>query len=200
MSKVPKQRKLTVVAAALAALCLITMTVAAKYIKSSGVLSGVFTPSPYGHPTVVENVITDPSDGFKYKTGVAVQTDDTAYAVYVRLALVISWKDDNGDVYGEQPFQDTDYTLVYNTDDWRYDSAGGYYYCTTPVESGALSPAFIDADEDQMLKQIKAGPEGYTLHVEILAQTIQAVGMTDVGTPVEPAIYDAWGVDPAVFN
>ena len=38
------------------------MTVAAKYIKSSGVLSGVFTPSPYGHPTVVENVITDPSD------------------------------------------------------------------------------------------------------------------------------------------
>ena len=111
MSKVPKQRKLTVVAAALAALCLITMTVAAKYITSSGVLSGVFTPSPYGHPTVVENVITDPSDGFKYKTGVAVQTDDTAYAVYVRLALVISWKDDNGDVYGEQPFQDTDYTL-----------------------------------------------------------------------------------------
>ena len=200
MSKVPKQNKTAVIAAALTALCLITMTVAAKYIKASNVLSGAFIPSPYGAPSVAETVITDPLDGFKYKTDVAVQADDTDYAVYVRLALIISWKDSAGDVYGEQPFSGTDYTLVYNTDDWLYDSVSGYYYCTSPVESGALSPAFMDADEGQMLKQIKTGPEGYTLNVEILAQTVQAVGTTDAGTPIEPAIYDAWGIDPEIFS
>ena len=196
----PKQRKWLIAATALVLACLVTLAVAAKYIKASNVLSNAFVPSPYGNPSIEEDLLMDDADGFQYKTNVAVQTDATDYAVYVRLALILTWQDGSGRVYGEQPFLGTDYTLVYNTTDWRYDSASGYYYCTAPVDSNTLSPYFMDAAQGQMLKQIQAGPEGYTLHVEIQAQTIQAVGVTDTGTPVKPAIYDAWGIDPAVFS
>ena len=186
----PKKRKWIIAAVAVVFVCLLTQIVSAKYFKASAPLTSPFYPSPYGTPSIEENVLTD-TDGFKYKTDVAVRADTTGHAVYVRLAVIATWQDGAGNVYGQQPFVGTDYSLEYNTAAWQYHSASGYYYCTTPVQSGALSPAFID--DAHKLKQLQAGPEGYTLHVELLAQTIQAVGTTDADDII-PAIYDAWGV------
>jgi len=190
----PRKRMRTVALAVSVLVCLIVLAAAvyARYIKGSNPLEETFTPSPYGSPSVEEELLTD-TDGFRYKTNVAVRADDTGYAVYARLALVLTWRDGSGRVYGEQPHPGYDYQLEYNTADWRYNSADGYYYCTSPVGSGSLSPAFIG--DGQKLKQLRAGPAGYTLHAEIAAQTIQAVGTTDAGTPPLPAYYHAWGFD-----
>ena len=190
MFGLPKKLIWIIVAAAVLTVCLITPLVIAKYFKESAPMMSTFRPSTYGNPTIEESVLTD-TDGFKYKTNVAVRADNAGYAVYVRLAVIAVWQDGAGNVYGQQPFAGTDYSIEYNDTNWQYRSADGYYYCTSPVQSGALSPAFIDGTHK--IKQLKAGPNGYSLHVKLLAQTVQAVGTTDANDII-PAIYDAWGV------
>ena len=48
--------------------------------------------------------------------------------------------------------------------------------------------------EDQKLKHLADPPEaGYSMHVEIAAESVQAAGTTDAGVK---AVTDAWGFDP----
>ena len=168
----------------------ITGLVVAKYIGSSNKVGNFFVAAEYNTPVVNETVETD-TDGFKYKTDVSITAGDKEYPVYVRAAIIVTWQDANGNVYGYQPVEGTDYTLEYNDTDWEYNSADGYYYFKSAVASGASTFPLIRAD--QKLKQIKAAPIGYVMNIEILAQTIQAVGNTDTDSSVT-AVYDAWGV------
>ena len=119
------------------------------------------------------------------KKNVAVAVGNPGYAVYVRAAIVVTWKDASGKVLAEAPSETVDYSLVLNTTDWFYHD--GFYYYTSALSSGNTASLI---QECKVLTEAPA--TGYTLSVEIVAQTIQALGMTDDGT--EYAVQNAWKV------
>ena len=129
----------------------------------------------------------------KEMKNVSIAVEDKGYSVYVRVALIISWKNpgDDEDVFYVQPVKDVDYTIDFNTTGWQM-LEDGYYYCTSPVASGKTTDVLI-----KNCALIEGGgtdvPDGYVLNVEIIVQTVQAIGSTDNGNT--PAWQDAWGID-----
>ena len=103
---------------------------------------------------------------------------------YVRCAVIVSWKDAQGDMAPEVPVKDVDYTLQFSDEGWK--KQGGYYYCLQEIGPGEETPVLI-----REVKQISC-PKGYALVVEILSQTIQADGLDVEG---RKPILLAWGVD-----
>lgn len=106
---------------------------------------------------------------------------------YIRAKVVVTWKDEDGNVYGQAPIEETDYTIQFNEGVWKRE--GDYWYYDEPVapvtENNCYTPVLINrcspiADQT---------PEGYHLSVEILAEAIQS----------EPtkAIQEAWGYTPS---
>lgn len=117
------------------------------------------------------------------KNDVYVRVGDTGYSVYVRAAVVVTWKDADGNVLGTQPREGTDYTIDIG-DHWALDS--GYYYYDQAVNSGASTENLIES----CTVLLPAPEDGYSLSVDILTQTIQSAGETDGGVS---AVQDAWG-------
>lgn len=178
----------------------------ARYIKNSGKVTNTFTPAPSVTPTVVEEFEPDKTE----KKNVKFQIGDTGYPVYVRAAIVITWKDADGTVYFSKPVEavkspdgdpsseegdsyEGDYLLDLNLSATGWvKGTDGYYYYQTPVPSGGETGYLINSCKQVNLNQ----PDGYTLSVEIIVQTVQAVGYTDGENdePVIPAYQDAWGL------
>ena len=129
-----------------------------------------------------------------YNNDITVNTisyDYSGYAVFLRAAVVVNWEKD-GDILAEMPVEGTDYELTLNQTTsegigWTKLSDGFYYYQAV-ISERAQYPAPVTIT--------RKGNEG-ELKVTVLAQTVQAVGTTDVGD--EPAVYDAWGVMPSDF-
>lgn len=96
---------------------------------------------------------------------------------YIRARIVVTWKDENGNV-SAVPVKNTDYTIAFNTTDWTQQD--GYWYCKNAVDAKDFTPVLIKKCE-------KTGnaPKDYYLSVEILADAIQS----------EPAnaVKEAWG-------
>lgn len=179
--KKTRRRRLTAFVIILATFAvLFTTLVLAYYLRSTVEAENSFAPAGAVTPNVVETL-----DGNTMEN-VCIEVGNTGYPVYVRAEIVLTWKDSNGSVFFSQPVLNTDYTLTLNTTDWEKGANGNYYYCKTPTESGRKTPALITHCE-----QITDMPE-YTLNVEILTQTVQAVGTTDTGNV--PAWKDAWGL------
>ena len=109
-------------------------------------------------------------------------------SAYIRVLLVFTWKDADGNVFVNRPQIDEDYEI--NPDfskGWIAckNNMGSYsYYYKYPVAAGDETPNLIDS-----LRQTPGvvGPENgkYALSVEIVADAVQA----------EPAdaVMDAWG-------
>ena len=96
---------------------------------------------------------------------------------YIRAAIIITWQDEDGNIYGRVPAPDTDYTLKINTADWT--KIGDYWYCTKAGNPNTQTAVLIESCE------ALASLDSYTLSVEILAQAIQA-------EPID-AVMAAWG-------
>lgn len=93
---------------------------------------------------------------------------------YIRATVVINWVDKAGNVAGQKPVENTDYTISYNLSNdggwWKGDD--GYYYYSSAIAPDDLTGVLIKEC------QLKAGakvPEGYSLSVEIIADAIQSV-------------------------
>ncbi|MCH5156806.1 MAG: hypothetical protein J1G02_02885 [Clostridiales bacterium] len=99
------------------------------------------------------------------------------------------------DVFWGQPIEGTDYSISFNTAAWEL--VDGYYYCTSQVASGQKTGVLINS-----CALIEGGatdvPEGYVLNVEIIVQTVQAIGSTDSGDV--PAWQDAWKKGAGSWN
>ena len=159
---------------------LTTGVVVAYLSTSTEEVSNSFVPETSETPTIEETFDQ------KVKQDVSVDVGEPGYAVFVRAAVVITWKDvKGGDVYGEAPEEGVDYTISYNDTYWFLKD--GFWYCTESVASGN-SPVLIYTCAPVDDK----APDGYALNVEIITQTIQALGTTDIGDT--PAVTDAWGV------
>lgn len=115
------------------------------------------------------------------KSDVKVQNKGNVDA-YIRAVIVVTWQDAAGNVYSKAPVLNEDYEMSINTEDWQL--IGGYYYHKGEVATGEFTKVLIKSATANDTE-----PEGYTLHVEILAQTIQADGVTG-GKPV---VENIWG-------
>lgn len=119
---------------------------------------------------------------FKNQIKENVQIQNTGdIPAYIRAKVVVTWKDEDGNVYGQAPVAETNYTISYSSD-WAPD--GDYWYYNTPVKPKEFTPVLINRCSSSGTE-----PEGYHLSVEILAEAIQS----------EPtkAIQEAWGYTPS---
>ena len=152
------------------------------YLSSkSGSVNNTFTPETERNPSISETFEDN------VKTDVKVNVGDLDYAVYVRAAIVVVWKNNDGEVYGQMPEAGKDYEIHLNVgQEAPWFQQGNFYYCRDRVDTGETAILI------HQCKPLVAAPTGYYLHVEIVAQTVQAVGTTDV-TDI-PAVTAAWGI------
>lgn len=117
----------------------------------------------------------------KVKSNVRIQnTGDIA--AYIRAAIIVTWKDKNGNVYPQMPVAGTDYTIEFSNNGWDIETSDGYYYYTKPVASKDYTEVLINEVKPVDSKT----PEGYRLSVEILGDAIQSL-------PTK-AVESSWGV------
>lgn len=101
---------------------------------------------------------------------------------YIRAQVIVTWQDADGNVYPVLPTPGTDYTMTFASGTGWIKGSDGFYYYQTPVAAGAETGKLIEKTVS-----IKANePEGYDLHVEVLAQAVQA-------EPTQ-AVIDLWDV------
>lgn len=163
-------------------LCVSVGGTAAYLIHSSSPVVNTFIPSK------ITTDIEEKLDG-DVKSNVKVKnTGDTE--AYIRSAVVITWQDKDGNVYGQMPkacMESTckhascgaDYAIQYNLvtsgEGW-IKSSDGFYYWTKPVLSQAEnSENCTTGTLITTCKPLKDAPaDGYYLNVEIIGSGIQS--------------------------
>ena len=151
----------------------------------TGPITNIFKPSQVS--TFVDEDETSFASGVKSKVKIQNTGDTTAY---IRAAVVVTWKDANGNVYG-QPVKTGDYTMSLGSGWVKHTD--GFYYWTQPVEANATTGNLITSCTPVAGK----APSGYNLSVEIIASGVQYEGTKTNGTK---AVVDAWGVDPSTLG
>ena len=155
------------------------------YLKlSTGKTDNSFNSAQSVNPIIIETFVENTKKEVKVNVGdTRYSEDDTGYSVYVRAAVVVTWRDSSGNVYVMPPQEGVDYSISYGKQWTKNDD---YWYYNSVVVSGKETDCLIT--ECKPLK--KAPVEGYTLNVKVVAQTIQSAGFTDVGNAV--AKDDVW--------
>lgn len=128
----------------------------------------------------------EPALGVNADNSIVVNHYYFGYAVFLRAAVVVNWENtETHSLVAEVPVEGTDYSLTVDGTQWFRHTDGFYYYKGIIQENKVTAPV------------VKITPlrerDGYQLTVKVVAQTIQAVGETDVGgkDPVEVE----WGID-----
>ena len=126
-----------------------------------------------------------------------VTVEDKGYPVYVRASILINWQKDGVNSFSK-PLETADYELEYNTEYWTRNADGYYYYTymedgeyyPLSVKSGATTEklilSFVDMETEPPF-------EGYELNLEVMVQTVQALGSTDDDS--QSAWQNAWGIE-----
>ncbi len=122
--------------------------------------TGTYTPAKQNAAEVVHE-----NDGT-----VDVKPGNEDYPVYVRATVVVNWKMADGVVYAKKVVEGVDYR--FNTDGkWFCCDSDGFYYYTDPVAEGETASDLV-----KLFSAIGEAPEGCTLSVTVVTQTIQAAG------------------------
>lgn len=185
----------------------------ALYIRGTDDVPNDFKSTGSINPTVINGAMTD--DG-------GLNVGETGYPVYVRVEVIITWKKD-GEVLYLKPIAGTDYEFAYNSDDWyavelrdKKDKViTTYYYFIGSDSNNEEDPTYLNGvvksggttttliTSFALTEDSKPPIEGYELNVEIIVQTVQAVGKTDEDENGEneiPAWWDAWGLGKDPLN
>lgn len=191
------KRPTTLMVSLLLLLCVTVGGTLAYLVAQSEPVKNVFQPSE------VTTEIVEKLDG-GMKSNVQIQNTGDIPA-YIRAAVIMTWKDETGNVYGELPKPcevsgcnhetcDGAYAIQYSDENWEQWNDNFYYY-TKIVDANALTSSLIDSCE--ALRQMTVTNEDgttttYGLSVEIIGSAIQAEGTdSDGNKPIELA----WGVD-----
>lgn len=144
-------------------LLLLTVTVGgtiAFLMDTDGPLNNLFNPSKV--TTKVEETLSD-----NIKKDVYIKnTGDTD--AWIRAAVVVTWQDKDGNVYGQAPVKDTDYVITWGTG-WATGD-DGFYYWTSPVEAETGETGVLI---ETISPKGKPPADGYYLTVEIIGSGIQ---------------------------
>ena len=186
----PRKMKLLAVSLLVAALASIVIGVVYAYLSAPGEDPVRNNMEAAPDPTIsIQETFTTNGNNNLVKEDVYVNVGNPGYAVYVRALIVVSWQDKSGNIYWETP-KVSDYSLTLNTTDWFEE--GGFYYLYYKMVDGVSGYPNTAVLIQECYQTAEPPVPGYTLHVEIVAQTIQAVGTTDVGDV--PAVTDAWKI------
>ena len=180
----PGRAKALLLIASLAVLLTATVgSTAAWLVSKPAAVENDFVPGKVACQ-VLENFGTE--SGTYVKRGVRVKNTGNTDA-YIRVLLVFTWKDKDGNIFSNKPQEGKDYQINKNLTDWikQESDAGTYYYYKKPVARDAETDVLIE-----LLRQADGvtGPENgkYKLSVDILADAVQA-------DPPE-AVAESWGV------
>lgn len=89
---------------------------------------------------------------------------------WIRAAVVITWQDKDGNVYGVAPAAGTDCTIDYDLTSGWVEGSDGFYYWTKPVAANKATDVLIRKCQYSVDK----APVGYALTVEVLGSAIQS--------------------------
>ena len=181
-----KSKKKLILLVSLVTLLTVAVSGSLAYLTTSvDPLTNTFTTS--GVPISVQESFEN-----NVKNNVMIQNDGNTDA-YIRAAVVVTWKDSEGNVYAVKPEAGVDYQITFPTGTgWVYRTADGFYYYTASVASNNQTGVLLTN-----CKPLKSAPaDGYTLCVEIVAESVQAKGV-DNGVK---AVVKAWGVDPETLQ
>lgn len=112
-------------------------------------------------------------------------TNESNIPVYIRVRLVPTWM--NKDKTATGLTVEGTYDLSLATENWF--KKGDFYYYTQPVAPGARTKDLIKSCK--VKEGLKGAYKGKQLQFEVIAQYIQAEGVTSAGVP---AVTDAWGI------
>lgn len=168
-------RKVNIVVAVLvSSVLLLTAGVGAVYAFLSAASEShtdTLAPAVTKNPDVsISETVTLPPG----KATAAVTVPDAGYPVYVRAVVVVNWIKD-----GQICATPVDASYGVTAQNWTKN--GDFYYYKTAVNQ--LN------DEIEVTYTEKPG---YGVQVQVICQTIQAVGTEDEGS--DTAVFDAWGV------
>ena len=140
----------------------------AYIVADSGPVKNTFTPSE------VTTYVAETVNGNTKSEVMIKNTGDTT--AYIRAAVVITWQDVNGNIYGQAPEAGKNYTAWTPGNGWEQGS-DGFYYWTSPVKSDDEDP--VNCSTGVLIESIApvgASPaDGYYLTVEIIGSGIQSV-------------------------
>ena len=108
--------------------------------------------------------------------------------VYVRVAIVPTWEDANGNPVGVSASLN-DLNIDWGSDKW-VEHSDGYWYYKEAVAVDTVTENLID-------EATVVTANGYKMNLQIIAEAIQADGVNAQGTK---AVFDAWGVDPTTLS
>lgn len=164
-------------------------------ISIGGTLAYVFTSTESVVNTFVPasvSVEVDETIENGFKKDVKVNNTGNATA-YIRAAVIINWLDNEGNIYPGTP-DDAAYTISWNLDDsdWA-KGCDGYYYYTTPVAVNGSTAILINSCQ-------MTNSSGYTLVVEIIAESIQAAPTNVVCTTWNSGVSGVNGTTLTIKN
>ena len=182
----PGRAKALLLIASLAVLLTATVgSTAAWLVSKPAAVENDFVPGKVACQ-VLEDFGTE--SGASVKRNVRVKNTGNTDA-YIRVLLVFTWKDKDGNIFSNKPQEGNDYQIVMDDlTDWimQKSDTGVYFYYKKRVAPEEETRNLIES-----LYQIAdvIGPENgkYKLSVDILADAVQA-------DPPE-AVADSWGVD-----
>lgn len=159
-----KKKSLLVLVSLVLVLCFGAGGTLAYLIHQSGPITNEF------QPTKVTTTVEEKVDN-GVKTDVKIQNTGSTEA-YIRAAVVITWQDTEGNVYGQLPMAgtDKDYTISYDLNNGWSLKADGFYYWNAEVAPSKTTGPLITSCAPVADK----APEGYNLCVEIIASGIQS--------------------------
>lgn len=149
-------------------------TTLAYLMDQTDSITNTFTPT---------NLPNEVVEGFEGNTKTYAKiVNNGNISAYIRAKVVVTWQDAEGNVLKDVPTEGKDYSIQYNSTKWS--KKDGFWYYSEPVKaSESTDDLFTEC------KPLQSAPsEGYTLHVEVLAQSIQA----------DPpnVVTDEWGFTP----
>ena len=122
-------------------------------------------------PSKITTSVEEDLEGSIKKNVMIKNTGDTEG--FIRVAVVITWQDKDGNVFAQKPKENTDYTVSFNETDWFIGSDGFWYY-KKPVKEGGLTSALIHSIEPTTAGFAKGEDDEFKFTVEIIASGIQS--------------------------
>jgi len=153
-------------------LCVTVGGTIAFIIDVTDPVTNIFTSSE------VTTKVDESFDGEVKQNVRITNTGDTE--AYIRAAVVVTWQDASGNVYGKAPVASEDYAIEYNlSEGWKLSPNDGFYYWTEPVAGVVESNGKKEYTSTGALIKTctpiaDRAPAGYSLNVEIIGSGIQS--------------------------
>jgi len=126
-------------------------------------------------PTDVDITVDEDFEDKTVKKDVTIINNGKADA-FVRAMVLVSWKNEVGDIL---PVNPSDYTITWTRNGWSEEQDDGFYYYLSKVSANGGKTGILFTD-CKLKDGVKAPADDFKLHVEIIAQSVQAEPSTVV--------------------